>query len=70
MTAKEIVRLTPIDRLALEAKARVGDVQAIRDHVLSAAWQAIQKEKGLARKERSPAFRALCRMTRIAVETA
>lgn len=68
MTAKEIMRLSPEARLALEVRARVGDGESVRDYLLSAAWRQILANNGATAKEKVRAFMQLFNGVNIVVE--
>ena len=65
MTPKEIMRMDPETRLALEARARVGEADAIRDWMLSAAWRDLRH---VTQKEKTKAFLDLFKSVIINVE--
>jgi hypothetical protein len=68
MTPKQIMKMDPETRLALEARARVGDVDSVRDFVLWSGWRSILAQKGIMAKEKAKAFIELCRTISVVVE--
>lgn len=68
MTPKEIMKMDPEARLALEARARVGEADAIRDWMLSAAWRDITSMRHVTQKEKTKAFLDLFKSVIINVE--
>jgi len=70
MTPKQIMAISPDDRLALEARARSGDVDAIADWLRLAAWRTIAALKHLRPRQRVRSFVALCQNVSINVEGA
>lgn len=69
MTAKEIMRLSPESRLALEARARVGESDSVRDYLMLAAWRKILADKGMTAKAKIKAFIELFNTVDIIVES-
>ncbi len=60
MTAKEIMRLSPDARLALEARARVGDdMESFVDCVLLMAWKAVENDKNVPDEKKEAAYENL-----------
>lgn len=60
MTAKEIMRLSPDARLALEARARVGDdMESFVDCVLLMAWKAVENDKSVPAEKKEAAYEKL-----------
>lgn len=68
MTAKEIMRLSPDARLALEARARVGEADSVRDYMMVAAWRKILANKGITAKAKIKSFLELFNTVDIVVE--
>lgn len=68
MTAKEIMRLSPDARLALEARARVGESDSVRDYMMVAAWRKILADKGITAKAKIKSFLELFNTVDIVVE--
>jgi hypothetical protein len=68
MSPKEIMKMDPEARLALEARARVGDVEAVADWVLFSAWRSILSDKYIPREKKAGVFNALCKSIIIKVE--
>ncbi len=68
MTAKEIMRLSPDARLALEARARVGEADSVRDYMMVAAWRKILADKGMTAKAKIKSFLELFNTVDIVVE--
>lgn len=68
MTPKEIMRMDPETRLALEARARVGDVEAVADWVMLSAWRAILARKAETSKAKVKAFLDVFRSVIVTVE--
>lgn len=68
MTPKEIMKMDPEARLALEARARVGDVDAVSDWVMLSAWRAILARKAETSKSKVKAFLDVFRSIRVIVE--
>ncbi len=68
MTPKEIMKMSPESRLALEARARVGDDEAVRDFVMVSAWRSIDGMKGISKKEKVKSFSNLFKSVRVEVE--
>lgn len=68
MHPKEIIALSPADRLALATKARVGGDGDVRDYLLSCAWISINKNRAISKRAKVAAFVELCRSTRVIVE--
>lgn len=69
MTSKEIMRLSPDARLALEARARVGESDSVRDYLMLAAWRKILADKGMTAKAKIKAFIELFNTVDIIVES-
>lgn len=69
MTAKEIMRLSPESRLALEARARVGEADSVRDYLMVAAWRKILADKGMTAKAKIKAFIELFNTVDLIVES-
>ena len=69
MTPKEIMRLEPEARLALEARARAGDVESVTDWIMLSAWRAILDRKAESSKAKVKAFLDVFRSVQVAVET-
>ncbi|HNF58459.1 MAG TPA: hypothetical protein PLN89_02660 [Elusimicrobiota bacterium] len=69
MTAKEIMRLSPDARLALEARARVGESDSVRDYLMLAAWRKILADKGMTAKAKIKAFIELFNTVDLIVES-
>jgi len=69
MTAKEIMRLSPDARLALEARARVGESESVRDYLMLAAWRKILADKGMTAKAKIKAFIELFNTVDLIVES-
>ncbi len=68
MQPKQIIALSPADRLALSTRARVGGDGDVRDYLLSCAWISIDKNRAMKKREKVAAFMELCRTTRVIVE--
>ncbi len=68
MTAKEIMRLSPDARLALEARARVGESESVRDYLMLAAWRKILADKGMTAKAKIKSFIELFNTVDLIVE--
>lgn len=68
MTPDQSVALTAEERLAVEDKAKSGDVDAIRDFVLVSAWRAILKDAYVPQEKRVETFKALCESVKSAIE--
>jgi len=68
MTPKEIMKMDPEARLALEARARVGDVDAVSDWVMLSIWRAILARKAESSKVKVKAFLDVFRSVRVTVE--
>mgnify|MGYP001259567866 FL=1 len=68
MTPKEIMKMEPEARLALEARARVGDVDAVSDWVMLSIWRAILARKAESSKVKVKAFLDVFRSVRVTVE--
>jgi len=60
--------MDPDSRLALEARARVGDVEAVADWVMLSAWRAILARKAESSKAKVKAFLDVFRSIRVTVE--
>lgn len=69
MTPKQIMAMPADARLALEARARAGDVEAVADWMLLAAWRAVSAMKNLRPRQRVRSFIGLCQNVAITVET-
>ena len=69
MTAKEIMRLSPDARLALEARARVGESDSVRDYLMLAGWRKILADKGMTAKAKIKAFIELFNTVDLIVES-
>ena len=69
MTAKEIMRLSPDARLALEARARVGESDSVRDYLMLAAWRKLLADKGMTAKAKIKAFIELFNTVDLIVES-
>lgn len=70
MTPKEIMKMEPEARLALEARARAGDVESVKDFVLSSVWRSLLGSKDTDAKEKVKAFLAIFKSVEINVEAA
>lgn len=68
MHPKEIIALSPANRLALSTRAKVGGDGDVRDYLLSCAWIAINKNRAISKRAKVAAFVELCRTTRVLVE--
>lgn len=68
MTPKEIMKMDPESRLALEARARVGDIYAVADWVMLSAWRAILARKAESSKAKVKAFLDVFRSVVVTVE--
>jgi len=68
MTPKEIMKLDTEARLALEARARVGEADAIRDWMMLAAWRDLSSMRHVNQKEKTKAFLDLFKSVVINVE--
>jgi hypothetical protein len=68
MTPKEIIRMDPDARLALEARARAGDVESVNGWVMVSAWRLLSGRKDLTPKERLRAFNDISNGITIKVE--
>lgn len=70
MTPKQIMAMPADARLALEARARAGDVEAVADWLRLAAWRAISAMKDLRPRQRVRSFIGLCQNVAINIEGA
>jgi len=68
MTPKEIMQMDHESRLALEARARVGDIDAVADWVMLSAWRAIMARKAESPKAKVKSFLEVFRSIRVTVE--
>jgi hypothetical protein len=68
MTPKQIMALAPAARLEVEARARVGDVEAVRDWVRVSAWLAISRRRDLRPRQKVAVFTSICKHVDIVVE--
>jgi len=69
MTPKEIMKMDPESRLALEARARVGESESVRDYLMLAAWRKILADKGMTAKAKIKAFIELFNTVDLIVES-
>jgi hypothetical protein len=63
------MRLSPDARLALEARARVGESESVRDYLMLAAWRKILADKGMTAKAKIKAFIELFNTVDLIVES-
>jgi hypothetical protein len=63
------MRLSPDARLALEARARVGESDSVRDYLMLAAWRKILADKGMTAKAKIKAFIELFNTVDLIVES-
>ncbi len=60
MTPKEIMKMSPESRLALEARARVGDdMESFVDCVLLMAWKAVESDVCVPQDQKEMAYTRL-----------
>ena len=70
MTAREIMKLDADGRLDVEAKAKTGNPDAVRDWVMISSWRKIKRSKGMDIKNKTRAFVSLFSLPmKINVET-
>ena len=68
MTPEEIVSLTAEERVAVEDRAKSGDMDAVKDFVFVSAWRAILKDEYVPADKRVETFKALYAEVAVAIE--
>lgn len=68
MELKKLMSLDPQERVELEAKARQGDKEAVRDFVLLAAWKRISEDRMIPFKKKPKVLAVLADSLDVSVE--